>query len=145
MNSNTKLDIGYIAGVFDADGSISFKKYPKKRKGSTKNYKTYDIRLELSMTCREVVELVHETLMVGTVREKPPGKGQLGKKMQYRWRCGFRDALHVCKLFWPYAIVKLHKIEQIIDHYEPEIQDLDDNVVELDKFRDNIWFGKEKQ
>ena len=30
MNTNTKLEIGYIAGVFDADGSISFKKYPKK-------------------------------------------------------------------------------------------------------------------
>ena len=33
---------------------------------------------------------------------------------------------------------------KVIDHYEPEIQDLDDNVVELDKFRDNIWFGREK-
>tara|TARA_R100001377_G_scaffold81685_1_gene61359 strand:- start:498 stop:917 length:420 start_codon:yes stop_codon:yes gene_type:complete len=131
MNTNTKLDIGYIAGLFDADGSISFKKYPKKRKGVKKHYKTYDIRLELSMTTKEVVELVHETLMVGSVREKPPGKGQLGKKMQYRWRCGFRDALHVCKLFWPYAIVKLDKIEKIINHYEPDIQDLDDNVVDL--------------
>jgi len=24
------------------------------------------------------------------------------------------------------------------------MQDLDDNVIELDRFRDNIWFGKEK-
>ena len=131
MNFNDQLDIGYIAGVFDADGSISFKKYPKKRKGSDKDYKTYDIRLELSMITKEVVDAVHATLGVGTVRPKPPGKGQLGTKMQYRWRCGFRDALHVCKLFWPYAIVKLHKIEQIIDHYEPNIQDLDDNIVDL--------------
>jgi len=131
MNFNDQLDIGYIAGVFDADGSISFKKYPKKRKGSDKDYKTYDIRLELSMITKEVVDAVHATLGVGSVRPKPPGKGQLGTKMQYRWRCGFRDALHVCKLFWPYAIVKLHKIEQIIDHYEPNIQDLDDNIVDL--------------
>ena len=131
MNFNNQLDIGYIAGVFDADGSISFKKYPKKRKGSDKDYKTYDIRLELSMITKEVIDAVHATLGVGTVRPKPPGKGQLGTKMQYRWRCGFRDALHVCKLFWPYAIVKLHKIEQIIDHYEPNIQDLDDNIVDL--------------
>ena len=131
MNFNDQLDIGYIAGVFDADGSISFKKYPKKRKGSDKDYKTYDIRLELSMITKEVIDAVHATLGVGTVRPKPPGKGQLGTKMQYRWRCGFRDALHVCKLFWPYAIVKLHKIEQIIDHYEPNIQDLDDNIVDL--------------
>ena len=55
--------------------------------------------------------------------------------MQYRWRCGYRDALHVCKLLWPYVQVKLHKIEQIIDHYEPDLQGLDDNVVELDTYR----------
>jgi len=137
MNYNDQLDIGYIAGVFDADGSISFKKYPKKRKGSTKDYKTYDIRLELSMITKEVIDAVHATLGVGTVRPKPPGKGQLGTKMQYRWRCGFRDALHVCKLFWPYAIVKLHKIEQIINHYEPDIQDLDDNIVDFAKEKDS--------
>ena len=137
MNFNDQLDIGYIAGVFDADGSISFKKYPKKRKGSTKDYKTYDIRLELSMITKEVIDAVHATLGVGTVRPKPPGKGQLGTKMQYRWRCGFRDALHVCKLFWPYAIVKLHKIEQIINHYEPDIQDLDDNIVDFAKEKDS--------
>ena len=137
MNFNDQLDIGYIAGVFDADGSISFKKYPKKRKGSTKDYKTYDIRLELSMITKEVVDAVHATLGVGSVRPKPPGKGQLGTKMQYRWRCGFRDALHVCKLFWPYAIVKLHKIEQIINHYEPDIQDLDDNIVDFAKEKDS--------
>ena len=35
------------------------------------------------------------------------------------------------KILWPYAIVKLHKIEQIIDHYEPDIQGLDDNIVDL--------------
>ena len=137
MNFNDQLDIGYIAGVFDADGSISFKKYPKKRKGSDKDYKTYDIRLELSMITKEVVDAVHATLGVGSVRPKPPGKGQLGTKMQYRWRCGFRDALHVCKLFWPYAIVKLNKIEQIINHYEPDIQDLDNNVVDFAKEKDS--------
>ena len=131
MNNNYKLEIPYIAGLFDADGSAQYKQYMKKRGGDKKAYPTWDIRLEISMTDQNVIELVHETLQVGSVRKKPPGKGQLGKKMQWRWRCGFRDALHVCKLFWPYAIVKLHKIEKIIDHYEPNIQDLDDNVVDL--------------
>ena len=42
-------------------------------------------------------------------------------------------------------LVKLHKIEQIIDHYDPDIQDLDDNVVELDKFRDNIWLERKNE
>jgi len=137
MNDNLKLDIGYIAGLFDADGSVAYKKYPKKRKGVKKDYMTWNIRLEIAMTDQNVIELVHETLMVGTVHKKPPGKGQIGKKMQYRWRCGYRDALHVCKLLWPYAIVKLHKIEQIIDHYEPDIQELGDNVVDLALEREN--------
>ena len=136
MNDNHKLDIAYIAGLFDADGSVSYKKYPKKRKGVKKDYMTWNIRLEISMTDKNVIELVHETLMVGTVHKRPPGKNQLGKKMQYRWRCGYRDALYVCKLLWPFAVVKLHKIEQIIDHYEPDIQDLNDNVVDLSKFRE---------
>jgi hypothetical protein len=43
-----------------------------------------------------------------------------------------------------HVLIKLHKIEQIIDHYDPHMQDLDDNVVELDTFRNNIWFGKKK-
>ena len=135
MNDNFKLEIPYIAGLFDADGNVTYKKYLKKRKGTNKAYMTWSIRLELSMIDKDVIELVHETLGCGTFHEKPPSKGQLGKKMQYRWRCGYRDALHVCKLFWPYATVKLHKIEQIIDHYEPDIQELGDNVVELDTYR----------
>ena len=32
---------------------------------------------------------------------------------------------------WPYAQVKLHKLEQIIDHYEPRVEELGDNVVDL--------------
>ena len=135
MNDNFKLDIAYIAGLFDGEGNVSYKRYPKKRKGAKKDYMTWNIRLEISMTDKNIIELVHETLMVGTVHEKPPGKGQIGKKMQYRWRCGYRDALHVCKLLWPHVIIKLHKIEQIIDHYEPDIQDPDDNVVDLAKER----------
>ena len=135
MNSNYKLDIAYIAGLFDGEGNVSYKKYPKKRKGSKKDYMTWNIRLEISMTDKDVIELVHETLMCGSVAKKPPSKGQMGRKMQYRWRCSHRDALHVCKLLWPHTVVKLHQIEQIIDHYEPNIQELGDNVVELDTYR----------
>ena len=43
-----------------------------------------------------------------------------------------RDALTFAKLrIWPYTHVKLHKIEQIIDHYEPRAQELGDNIVDL--------------
>ena len=112
MNSNYKLDIAYIAGLFDSKGSISYRKKVWK--------------MEMSMTDKNVMELVHETLGCGTLKEI---------KKQWRWQCSHRDALHVCKLLWPHIQVKLHKIEQIIDHYEPNIQGLGDNIVELDTYR----------
>ena len=36
---------------------------------------------------------------------------------------------------WPFAQVKLHKLEQIIDHYEPRAQELGDNIVDLETER----------
>ena len=128
-------NIAYIAGLFDADGCVSYKKYPKKRKSVKKDYSTWNIRLEIAMTDLNVVKFVHQTLMVGTFHKKPPGRGQLGKKMQWRWRCSHRDAYDVAKLMWPYAQVKLHKLEQIIDHYEPEYSA--PNVVSLENYRND--------
>ena len=129
-------DAAYIAGLFDADGSVQYKQYMKKRGKDKKAYPTWNIRMEISMTDKFVIQWVHETLGVGTLGEKPPGKGQLGKKMQYRWRCGFRDALYVSKLLWSEAKVKLHKIEQVIDHYEPRAQELGDNIIDLETERE---------
>ena len=125
-------DFAYLAGLIDADGCVTYKQRMKKR-GDKKAYLTWDIRIEINMTHKAVIQWVHETLKVGTFGKKPPGKGQLGRKMQYRWRCGFRDALCVAKLIWPYAQVKLHKIEQIIDHYNPEVGN--ENVVSLESYR----------
>ena len=53
-------------------------------------------------------------------------------KKQWRWSCGYRDALTFAKMMWPFAQVKLHKLESIIDHYEPRAQELGDNVVDLE-------------
>ena len=134
MNTNYKLDIAYVAGIFDGEGSLTYKKYKERRKKGNKvtYYDCWRIAMEVSMTDKNTIELIHDTLMCGTVRPKKVPKGM---KPQWRWRCTFRDCLYVCKKLWPFAIVKLHKIEQVIDHYEPEIQELNDNVVELDKFR----------
>ena len=134
MNDNYKLDIAYVAGIFDGEGSLTYKKYKERRKKGNKvnYYDCWRIAMEISMTDKNTIELIHETLMCGTVRPKKVPKGM---KPQWRWRCTFRDCLYVCKKLWPFAIVKLHKIEQVIDHYEPDIQELGDNVVELDKFR----------
>jgi hypothetical protein len=131
-------DIAYIAGLFDGEGSLQYKKaWEKKKKHKGEGYRkthTWRINMEIAMTDESVIRWVHEVSGVGSVvKRNIKGTTKSGGKYktQWRWRCSFRDAYHMCKLLWPFAQVKLHKIEQIIDHYEPYIQSLDDNVVDL--------------
>jgi len=130
MNDNFYLDVPYMAGLFDGEGSVYVKQVTEKRKGKNP-CKVWKIRMEMSMTDKNVMELFHETLGVGTLKERKFNTVPAHYKKQYRWMCSHRQALKVCKLFWPYSIVKLQNIEKIIDHYEPNLQSLDDNVVDL--------------
>ena len=54
--------------------------------------------------------------------------------MQWKWRCTFRDAFYVCKLFWPYAHTKLPKIQQIIEHYSND----NENVVNFEEYKKTV-------
>ena len=124
-------DVAYIAGLFDGEGSVDFKRRKEKR-GNVQN-----ILMRIEMTDESVLKWVHETLGVGTIRKRnrsPSVKAHWKDRWVYSVR--FREALYVCKLLWPYAQVKLHKIEQIIDHYEPRAQELGDNVVDLETERE---------
>ena len=135
-SSLTVAEVAYMAGLFDGEGHVEYKKrLVKQKKGKNKAYKTWSIRCEMSMTDREVMEWFHQTLNFGTLNKREAKKSWTGKKPQWRWRCSYRDALKFAKLMWPHAQVKLHKLEQIIDHYEPDIQEMGDNVVDLEKER----------
>ena len=123
-------DAAYIAGLFDGEGCVSYKQYIRQRKHNKKPYLTWQIRVEIAMTDKAVIEWLHETLGFGWSAEKKYHTKPKYKR-QWRWCCGYRDALIFAKLLWPFAQVKLHKLEQIIDHYEPTAQDLADNVVDL--------------
>ena len=135
MNNNFHLDVSYMAGLFDGEGSVYVRQITEKRKNKNP-CKVWKIRMEMSMTDKNVMELFHETLGVGILKERKFNNVPAHYKKQYRWTCSHRQALYVCKLFWPHSIVKLHKIEQVIDHYEPDIQDLNDNVIDLALERD---------
>ena len=129
------VDKAYLAGLFDGEGSIHFKRKPEKKRSGT--YDCMRISMEISMTDRSVLIWVHEVLGVGTLNKKPrKGKRVDGSNylMQYRWRCTFRDAFYVCCLLWPFAHTKLHKIQQVIEHYANEKVNMD-NIVDLADFK----------
>ena len=137
-------DIAYIAGLFDGEGSIHFKRAPekkKKHKGKSGYRWSNSLRLsmEITMTDKSVLIWVHEVLGVGTLTKKPrKGKRVDGTKylMQYRWRCTFRDAFYVCRLLWPYAHTKFPKIQQVIEHYSGVL--MNDKIVDLSEYKKSM-------
>ena len=137
-------DKAYIAGLFDGEGSVFFKRATeKKKKHKGKGYRISNslrLSMEITMTDRSVLLWVHEVLGVGTLTDKPrKGRRVDGTKylMQYRWRCTFRDAYYVCRLLWPYAHTKLPKIQQVIEHYADQKLEGNADVVDLEWYR--LW------
>ena len=136
-------NIAYIAGLFDGEGSLHIKRGPEKKKkhNGKPGYRISNsmrISMEIAMTDEAVIRWVHETLNVGTVIKrniKGVRKNGTKYKTQWRWRCTFRDCYYAARLLWPYAQVKLHKIEQVIDHYSPDYV-FNDKVVSLQQYRE---------
>jgi hypothetical protein len=131
-------DIAYLAGLFDGEGSVYFKKTRQKKhkRPGKPTHNVMVIRIEMSMTDKSVMEWVFNLVKCGNLKLNVKNKSPSSKphwKDQWRWRCSHRDAYGVAKLLWPFAQVKLHKLEQIIDYYEPEHEA--PNVVSLESYR----------
>jgi hypothetical protein len=114
----SETDAAYIAGLFDGEGHVQYKQYMRQRKNNKKPYPTWSIRMEMAMTDKSVLLLVHDLLGCGTVTEKKyKTPYTVGWKKQWRWRCQSRDAYYVALLLLPYAHVKREYINKIIKHY----------------------------
>ena len=126
----TEAEAAYIAGLFDGEGTITYKKYKEKKRNGI--YDCWRISMEIAMTDRSVLVWLTEVLGCGTLNKKPRKNGH---KMQYRWRCVFRDCFHVCCILFPYAHVKLGKIQQVIEHYSTI--EKKDNVINFEHYK--MW------
>ena len=113
--------LAYMAGLFDGEGSVDFKKRFHKRKKKPKAYWYQYITCEMAMTDKPVMVWFHKTIKLGVLRRLIKSKQAGGKphhKDQWRWRCTHRDAYKFAKLIIPYARVKRKKLQQIIKHYD---------------------------
>ena len=122
-------DKAYIAGLFDGEGSIYYKKLKQKRHNRPGKpiHNVWSIRMEIAMTDYSVLVWLTEVLGCGKLN---PRKVKPGRKKQWRWRCSHRDAYYVCCLIWPWSHVKLDKVQQIIAHYANNKLN-NDNVVDF--------------
>ena len=119
-------NLAYIAGLFDGEGSVYYKKLKQKRHNRPGKpvHNVWSIRMEIAMTDYSVLVWLTEVLGCGKLN---PRKVKPGKKKQWRWRCTHRDAFHVACLLFPYAHVKLPGIQKIIERQG--------NVIQLDYYR----------
>ena len=133
----TDTEIAYIAGLFDGEGCVSYKQYMRKRPHNSKAYPTWQIKLEIAMTEKSILVWLCEVLGVGTVTPKKyKTKYTLGWKKQWRWRCSHRDAFKVCCAMFPYAHIKLGKIQKIIDHYgKRKLKVMNGKIVDLEEYK----------
>ena len=141
----TSEEAAYIAGLFDGEGSINIKRgIEKKKKHKNKlGYRLSNsmrISMEITMTDKSVLIWVHEVLGVGTLKPKTvrgTRKDGTPYLKQYKWRCVFRDAYLVSCALFPYAHVKLDKIQKIIDHYAArDLKIFNNKVVSLDEYKE---------
>ena len=107
-------DKAYIAGLFDGEGSIYYKRLKQTRHNRPGKpiHNVWNIKMEIAMTDYSVLAWVYEVLGVGTLK---PRKVKPGRKKQWRWRCGHRDAYYVCCLIWPWSHTKLDKGATIVN------------------------------
>ena len=136
----TSEEAAYIAGLFDGEGTITYKKYFERKKKNNKvnRYNCWRISMEVAMTDKSVLIWLHQTLGVGTLTSKKVnGKRVDGTPYlkQWRWRCTFRDAYYVCLLIWPYAHTKLSKINKILEHYYTLKQN---NIVDIRDYKESL-------
>ena len=108
-------DIAYIAGLFDGEGTVGFyrRMETKKDRGKPRKSFAYRISVEIAMTDRSVLLWLQQCIKLGTVNKKP----RKGHKMQWRWRCSFRNAYVFLLLISPYSHVKTPMIRKVIAHY----------------------------
>ena len=130
----TELDRAYFAGLFDGEGSVYYKRMDqmKHKRPGKPVHKVGVIRMEIAMTDKDTIKWCYDLFNCGSFGERKVKKGY---KRQWRWRVAHRDALQVALASWPYAKTKLHKVEQIIDHYDNYDGTSRGNVVDLQAYR----------
>ena len=111
-----KENISYLAGLFDGEGCITYKKYLRTWSKKPKAYNCWVIRMEVSMTDKPVIDYMHKVLGVGTVRpktKKTPPTAKTEWKDQWRWNVSHRNAYEIAKAIAPFAITKKDKLLEI--------------------------------
>lgn len=120
-NQRQALDLAYIAGLMDGEGSYCILKAhtdETMRQTNRKNPMYYAV-IRIGMVRREPMEFIRDTLGVGMVRDEGVRKDRPTYQPMYRWTVHKKAHIYeVCKKLLPYSMVKRKQIENIIELFD---------------------------
>ena len=136
-----ETDAAYIAGIIDGEGHIECVRRKEKRQGKRGKYFSNSMRIciRVQMTDKSVLLWMREVIGMGTVRKRNRSASIKSHwKDSWVYSIRFREAYQLCCLIWPFAHVKLDKVQQIIEHYSKDVLN---NVVDLTEYKVNKELG----
>tara|TARA_B100000214_G_scaffold138597_1_gene98921 strand:+ start:381 stop:767 length:387 start_codon:yes stop_codon:yes gene_type:complete len=113
-------DAIYLAGLFDGEGCVQFKRYKRHRKGRKNPTNALSCTLDVAMVDKPTIEWIQKATGVGNVNKRVKNKSPSSKphwKDQWRWNCSHKDAFKVALKIAPYSITKKEALMQIIYYY----------------------------
>ncbi len=106
------ITVDYIAGFFDGEGSVLFKKHNDKR-----GFSYTEINVFITSTDKEVLEEIQEYLKYGVITET--GNHKNGWKHCYRLYINKQlEMLSVLKQLYPYLRIKKEDANKAIEFIE---------------------------
>ena len=107
-----EIILAYLAGIIDADGSITITVSTPSRTGSTLRYGE---NIALGQVNPEAIELLKESFGGGLSIQKPRG---ISRRPLYRWQVNTRKAANVLKQLLPYLRIKRRQAEICLELHE---------------------------
>lgn len=107
------MNIYYISGFFDADGSITLCK-------SHKNKKFKSVKIDFTNTKKDILISIQEWLFNNNIKSyisiKPSRKKE--HSTSYVLSCSYDNAYKLCILLKSLHPIKLHRINTVIKYYK---------------------------
>ena len=120
-NQRQALDLAYIAGLMDGEGSYCILKAetPETLRQTSRKSPVYYSVVRIGMVEKEPMEFIHKVFGFGIVRNEGVRKDRPTYQPMYRWTLHRKSQiLEFCKAILPYARVKKRQIQNVIEFFE---------------------------
>lgn len=108
------IDIRYIAGFWDGDGSITIQKqkWISKNRAGVQHF----LCIKVSNTDKRILEEIKSYFNVGTVMSN--GKSKAKNRQAWQYQSSANDAYKIIKKLYPYLVIKKEQAELALHFQE---------------------------